>query len=48
MEIICIFIAYVTPGKHLGSLKKVSPFSPAVWPAREHVYESLVLLVEDI
>ena len=41
---ISIFLAYVTSGIHLSSLKKVSPFGPAVWPAREHVYESLVLL----
>ena len=33
-----IFIAYVTSGVLMGSLKKFSKFGPAVWPAIANIY----------
>ena len=38
--ILTFFLAFVTPGGTMGSLKKFSQFGPAVWPAIANIYTS--------
>ena len=39
-----IFLAFVTPGAPMGSLKKFSPFGPAVWPAIGNIYTNVLFI----
>ena len=41
-----IFLAFVTPGAPMGSLKKFSPFGPAVWPAIGKIYTNVLFILK--
>ena len=41
------FLTYVTPRLPMNAYKKISPFSPAVWPASENICTNVLFFYID-